>query len=70
MFYRRKLPHWHPELAEATFLFVNWRLAGCIARGACRSRQWVQVYPRAEPSSSSIVTWTKLSGRFGCKMPE
>ena len=30
MFYRRKLPHWHPDLAEPTFLFVTWRLAGCI----------------------------------------
>jgi REP element-mobilizing transposase RayT len=33
MFYRRKLPHWHPDdLAEATFLFVTWRLAGSIPR--------------------------------------
>jgi putative transposase len=30
MFYRRKLPHWHPDLTEATFLFVTWRLAGSI----------------------------------------
>jgi REP element-mobilizing transposase RayT len=28
MFYRRKLPHWHPDLDEATYLFVTWRLAG------------------------------------------
>jgi putative transposase len=33
MFYRRKLPHWHPDdLAEATFLFITWRLAGSIPR--------------------------------------
>ena len=32
MFYRRKLPHWHPDLTEATFLFVTWRLAGTIPR--------------------------------------
>ena len=32
MFYRRKLPHWHPDLAEASFLFVTWRLAGSIPR--------------------------------------
>jgi putative transposase len=32
MFYRRKLPHWHPDIAEATFLFVTWRLAGSIPR--------------------------------------
>ena len=33
MFYRRKLPHWHPDdLAEATFLFVTWRLAGSVPR--------------------------------------
>jgi hypothetical protein len=32
MFYRRKLPHWHPDLTEATFLFVTWRLAGSIPR--------------------------------------
>jgi hypothetical protein len=30
MFYRRKLPHWHPDPAEATFLFVTWRLAGSM----------------------------------------
>ncbi len=32
MFYRRKLPHWHPDTTEATFLFVTWRLAGSIPR--------------------------------------
>jgi REP element-mobilizing transposase RayT len=30
MFYRRKLPHWHPDLDEATLLFVTWRLSGSI----------------------------------------
>ena len=30
MFYRRKLPHWHPELTEMEFLFVTWRLAGSV----------------------------------------
>jgi hypothetical protein len=34
MFYRRRLPHWHPDLTEAKFLFVTWRLAGSIPR-AC-----------------------------------
>src|SRR5271157_635441 len=32
MFYRRKLPHWHPDIAEAAFLFVTWRLAGSMPR--------------------------------------
>jgi REP element-mobilizing transposase RayT len=32
MFYRRKLPHLHPDITEATFLFVTWRLAGTIPR--------------------------------------
>jgi putative transposase len=32
MFYRRKLPHWHPDITEATFLFVTWRLAGTIPK--------------------------------------
>jgi putative transposase len=32
MFYRRKLPHWHPEISEAEFLFVTWRLAGSMPR--------------------------------------
>jgi REP element-mobilizing transposase RayT len=32
MFYRRKLPHWHPDITEATFLFVTWRLAGSVRR--------------------------------------
>jgi hypothetical protein len=32
MFYRRKLSHWHPDLTEATFLFVTWRLVGSIPR--------------------------------------
>jgi REP element-mobilizing transposase RayT len=32
MFYRRKLPHWHPDLTEATFLFVTWRLAGTVPK--------------------------------------
>src|SRR5450759_1333022 len=27
MFYRRKLPHWHPDIIEATCLFVTGRLA-------------------------------------------
>src|ERR1017187_2408422 len=30
MFYRRKLPHWHLDVDEATFLFVTWRLYGSI----------------------------------------
>ena len=30
MFYRRRLPHWHPDLTEATFLFLTWRLAGSV----------------------------------------
>jgi REP element-mobilizing transposase RayT len=30
MFYRRKLPHWLPEISEAAFLFVTWRLAGSL----------------------------------------
>jgi putative transposase len=32
MFYRRKLPHWHPGLTEGAFLFVTWRLAGSVPR--------------------------------------
>ena len=32
MYYRRKLPHWHPDLTEDTFLFVSWRLAGSVPR--------------------------------------
>jgi putative DNA methylase len=32
MFYRRKLPHWHPDISEATSLFVTWRLAGSLPR--------------------------------------
>jgi len=32
MFYRRRLPHWLPDITEATFLFVTWRLAGSIPR--------------------------------------
>jgi hypothetical protein len=27
MFYRGRLPHGHPDLTEASFLFVTWRLA-------------------------------------------
>jgi hypothetical protein len=30
MFYRRRLPHWHPDLTDGTFRFVTWRLAGSI----------------------------------------
>ncbi|MGO9260090.1 MAG: REP-associated tyrosine transposase [Bryobacteraceae bacterium] len=45
MFYRRKLPHWHPEIAEATFLFVTWRLAGSMPQ--CKPPQ----PPRAAPIS-------------------
>ena len=30
MFYRRKLPRWHPDLSETAFLFVTWRLAGSV----------------------------------------
>jgi REP element-mobilizing transposase RayT len=37
MFYRRKLPHWHPDLAEKGFLFVTWRLAGTMPH-ALRAR--------------------------------
>jgi REP element-mobilizing transposase RayT len=32
MFYRRKLPHWHPEISEESFLFITWRLAGSMPR--------------------------------------
>jgi len=30
MFYRRRLPHWHPDINEETLLFVTWRLAGSL----------------------------------------
>lgn len=30
-YYRRRLPHWHPEGAS---LFLTWRLAGCLPSGA------------------------------------
>ena len=30
MFYRRRLPHWHPDITGDTFLFVTWRLAGSV----------------------------------------
>ena len=37
-FYRRNLPHWHPE--ERTF-FVTWRLAGSLPKGfAGHLRKW------------------------------
>jgi hypothetical protein len=32
MFYRRRLPHWHPDITEETFLFVTWRLADTLPR--------------------------------------
>jgi REP element-mobilizing transposase RayT len=32
MFYRRRLPHWHPDISEETYLFVTWRLAGSMPR--------------------------------------
>jgi REP element-mobilizing transposase RayT len=33
MFYRRKLPHWLPEVSEEAFLFITWRLAGSLPWG-------------------------------------
>jgi putative transposase len=30
MFYRRKLPHWHADPCEESFLFITWRLAGSL----------------------------------------
>jgi putative transposase len=39
MFYRRKLPHWHPDISEGTFLFVTWRLAGSMPRTQVLQRQ-------------------------------
>src|SRR5258708_6944679 len=32
MFTRRRLPHWHPDIAEEAYLFVTWRLAGSLPR--------------------------------------
>jgi len=32
MFFRRKLPHWHPDPSEESFIFVTWRLAGSMPR--------------------------------------
>jgi len=32
MFYRRRLPHWHPDITKGNFLFVTWRLAGSLPR--------------------------------------
>jgi REP element-mobilizing transposase RayT len=32
MFYRRRLPHWHPDISEESFLFITWRLAGSVPR--------------------------------------
>jgi len=32
MFYRRRLPHWHADISEESFLFVTWRLAGSVPR--------------------------------------
>jgi putative transposase len=31
-FYRRRLPHWHPDLIAENPLFITWRLAGSLAR--------------------------------------
>src|ERR1700678_1822080 len=71
IFCRRKLPHWHPDLTEATFLFVTWRLAGSIPRarplqaptGANRSagRAFLVLDREADKAAS---------GRYGCRMPE
>jgi len=33
MFYRRKLPHWLPEVSAEAFVFITWRLAGSVSWG-------------------------------------
>jgi REP element-mobilizing transposase RayT len=38
MFTRRRLPHWHPDVSEETFLFVTWRLAGSMPRSRFTQR--------------------------------
>jgi len=53
MFYRRKLPHWHPDIAEASFLFVTWRLAGSMPR--------TKVLPLAGGSACPTTTTPRLS---------
>jgi REP element-mobilizing transposase RayT len=32
MFTRRRLPHWHPDISQETFLFVTWRLAASLPK--------------------------------------
>jgi putative transposase len=36
MFYHRRLPHWQPEPASGSLLFVTWRLAGSLPANLVR----------------------------------
>jgi REP element-mobilizing transposase RayT len=62
MFYRRKLPHWHPDLAESAFLFVTWRLAGSIPQ----TRR--PPPPTAAPRSAgrAFLAWDREVDKAAC----
>ena len=55
MFYRRKLPHWHPDITEATFLFVTWRLAGPIPK----TRQPRQPIAASLSAGRAFLAWDR-----------
>jgi len=71
MFYRRRLPHWHPDISEAIFLFVTWRLPGSIQRArlpqrSARESACPHLYPLyslAGPSSPWIAKADKAAFR-------
>jgi REP element-mobilizing transposase RayT len=62
MFYRRKLPHWHPDISEATFLFVTWRLAGSMPRSRVLQLAGESACPTTT-TSAATTTRTSSAGR-------
>jgi len=52
-FYRRRLPHWHPDLDEASLLFVTWRLS--VSSPQVRCRGWPATAPAPHPNGLAFL---------------
>jgi len=60
-FYRRRLPHWHPDLDEASLLFVTWRLS--VSSPQVRCRGWPATAPAPHPNGLAFLASDRQSDK-------
>lgn len=66
-FYRRNLPHWHPE---ETAIFLTWRLSGSLPKGFTEDLKKCSREPRKQFLSTERVLDAASSGPLWLKDPE